>query len=248
LIAVTSFSESYEKYGLKCLESLVKNFPGKILAFYEAKPLFAHEKIEYRNQLEIPVYLPFLERIKRHPGSDGFGPHGYDFRFDAKTFCRKVFAQDAAFDLDSEVFWFDADSVAFASIPEEFLKGLVKEVPFCYLGRSNALGTQSYTETGFLGFNTQHHDFKAFRDKYLSYFTSGRIFSQLKGWHDCIAFDYARQGIKGNNLTPNGRGMNHVLLHSPLAQYIDHYKGDRKELGYSKGHPAKWWEHVPDMV
>lgn len=180
----------------------------------------------------IPGVNQYLEKIKRVPGSDGRCPE-YDYQFDASKFCRKVFAQDAAFDLDEEVFWFDADCVALKAIPEEFLKSLISEVPFCYLGRKNL-----YTETGFLGFNTKHPDFVKFRSRYLSYFTSGKIFSQMMGWHDCIAFDYAREGIEGNNLTPDGSGVAHVLLNSCMAPYLDHCKGPkRKELGYSPGHP-----------
>lgn len=148
----------------------------------------------------------------------------YDFRFDANKFCRKVFAQDAVFDEDQHVFWFDADCILKKPIPSELLVLLV-ELPFAYLGRS---GAATYTETGWLGFNTQHPDFNAFRAKYLPYFTTGRIFSQLKGWHDCIAFDYAREGITGNNLTPRGSAMNNVIQDSAMGKYVAHLKGPRK--------------------
>jgi hypothetical protein len=89
-------------------------------------------------------------------------------------------------------------------------------------------GQMAYTETGWLGFNTKHEKFPEFRSKYLSYFTSGKIFSQLKGWHDCIAFDYARQGIEGRNLTPDGHGVGDVMGTSKLAKYMIHLKGSRK--------------------
>jgi hypothetical protein len=113
---------------------------------------------------------------------------------------------------------------------------LVRGVPFCYFGRQ---GKGAYTETGFVGFNTAHEKFKDFRSKYLNCFTSGRIFQQKLGWHDCIAFDLARQGINGNNLSPAGAGMSHVMLNSVITPYVDHCKGPkRKALGYSPGHPA----------
>jgi hypothetical protein len=222
LIAVTSFNPDTQKYGLRCIETLKKFFPGKIVAYVDTPLEF--EGVEVRDFYSIPGVRSYLERIARHPGADGTGPNGYDYRYDASKFCRKVFAQEAVFDEDQYVYWFDADCIVLQAIPEGFLKELVIR-PLAYLGRK---GEQAYTETGWLGFNTKHEEFQAFRQKYLSYFTSGRIFSQLKGWHDCIAFDYARQGINGNNLTPNAHGVQQVVGDSKLAKYLVHLKGNRK--------------------
>lgn len=192
---------------------------------------FSMEGVEVKDFFSIPGVNEYLEKIKRTAGSDGTTPAGYDYRFDTSKFCRKVFAQNAAFDLDHEVFWFDADCIVFDAIPKDFLLELINGVPFAYLGR------QTYTETGWIGFNVAHPRFKDFRSRYLDCFLSGRIFS-FKEWHDCYAFDYARRGIKGNDLSPGARGVEHVLLKSVLSQYIDHTKGPkRKALGYSPGHP-----------
>jgi hypothetical protein len=222
LLAVTTFSQAgYELYGKRCLETLKTCFPGRIVAFYEQKPDI--EGIDLRDFSEIPGVCEYLERLKRQPGADGTGPDGYDYRYDANKFCRKVFAQDAVFDEDQYVFWIDADCIALQPMPEKFMEALLSDVPFCYLGRK-----ATYTETGFLGFNTKHEKFAEFRSKYLSYFTSGKIFSQLKGWHDCIAFDYARQGIPGRNLTPDGSGVGNVIVGSKVGRYLTHLKGARK--------------------
>lgn len=222
MLAVTSFNPQKQPYGRKCLKSLGEFFPGKVVAYLEGTP-----EEGARDFFSIPGVCDYLEKIKRVSGSDGGEP--YDYRFDTNKFCRKVFAQDAVFDEDQYVFWFDADSYLLKPIPEEFLVGLVKDFPFAYLGRKN------YTETGWLGFNTQHKRFGEFRKKYLDCFTSGRIFS-LSEWHDCFAFDYARKGIPGNDLG-KGAAMGHVLLNSVLAPYLEHCKGPkRKALGYSPGH------------
>jgi len=226
-LAVTTFSpEGYEKYGKNCLATLSRHWPGRIVAFYEeAAPLHDFPyRVELRGFYAIPGVNEYLTKLKRHPGSDGTGPQGYDFRYDAAKFCRKVFAQDAVFDEDQYVYWIDADCVIQKDIPEQLLKSLLVK-PFCYLGRK---GQDAYTETGILGFNTKHSMFPQFRKKYLSYFTTGKIFSQLKGWHDCIAFDYARQGIDGNNLTPHVSGNVQVIQDSPLGKYMVHLKGPRK--------------------
>lgn len=224
MIAVTSFSPAgFELYGRKCLTSLVKHFPGKIVVYDEGKTDFHDEKVEFRSLFSIPTIQAYLDRIAKHPGADGKTPNGYDYRYDANKFCRKVFAQDAVFDEDEYVFWFDADTVALQDIPAKFLQALVSEHALAYLGRA-----QSYTETGFLAFNTKKEDFQRFRDAYLNYFLSGRIFSQLKGWHDCIAFDEARKGVSGRNLSPDGQGVGNVMGMTVLAPYLVHNKGNRK--------------------
>lgn len=224
MLVVTSFSpEGYELYGRRCLETFVKHWPCKIVVFYEQKPDFEHEKIEYRDLYSIPLIKQFLDKIST-PEFEGILNNQYDYRYNAHKFCRKVFAQDAVFDEDSAVFWLDADSVTLEDVPEEFLEVLIAGVPFTYYGRS-----KTYTETGFIGFNTVHPNFFGFRQKYLDYFLSGEIFTQLKGWHDCIAFDYARQGIIGRNLSPNGHGMEHVMASGPTAEYWTHLKGPRRK-------------------
>lgn len=170
-----------------------------------------------------------IDRMSRMAGADGKKEGLYDYRYDANKFCRKVFAQDAAFDLDTEVFWLDADSVTHTQVPESFLRGLIQGVPFAYYGRA-----KSYTETGFIGFNTAHEDFRKFREGYLSQFTEGKIFTQLKGWHDCIAFDLARRGLKGNDLSPNGTGMQHVMGAGPTSKYWHHLKGPRRKASANR--------------
>ena len=224
MLVVTTFSQAgHELYAKRCLESLINRFPGRIVAYTEEE--IDLPGIEQRSFFSIPGVSAYLERLKRQPGSDGQGPNGYDYRYDAAKFCRKVFAQDAVFDEDQYVFWIDADCVAIQDMTEKALSDLVSDMPFCYLGRK---GEQAYTETGFLGFNTKHEKFQEFRSKYLSYFTSGEIFGQLKGWHDCIAFDHARQGIQGRNLSPEGHGMGNVMGMTKIGKYLVHFKGNRK--------------------
>lgn len=224
MLAVTTFSpQGYEDYGRACLESLDQHWPGKIVAYIEEMPAGVAQRIELRQFYEIDNVVAWLERARRHAGSDGESTEDYDFRYNAQKFCRKVFAQDAVFDEDRYVFWFDADCVVKQPIPEEFLKGLLDDCALAYLGRRN-----SYTETGFIGFDTQHQNFKTFRDAYLPWIMSGKIFSQLVGWHDCIAFDHARQGVAGRNLTPQGIGIDNVIGQSVVGKYVSHLKGPRK--------------------
>lgn len=228
MLAVTTFSpEGYEKYAHKCVSSLSKHFPGKIVAYVESD-IPPAEKVEQRDFYSIPGVNEYLKRLERQPRADGNSANEYDYRYDAVKFCRKVFAQDAVFDESDLVFWFDADCVIHSDIPESFLRGLMDGVAVAFMGRGKINDPFSYTETGWVGFNTKHEDFKKFRENYLPYFTTGRIFSQLKGWHDCIAFDHARNGVKGRNLSPNASGIGAVIQSTPLAKYMTHNKGNRK--------------------
>lgn len=223
MLAVTSFSPNgYEQYGRKCLESYVKHWPCKIMVWYEERPDFEHELVEYRDIREIESLNRFLEKLKSVPDSDGIINGRYNYNFDAKKFCKKVFVQEASFDLSEKVFWLDSDTVTNFDIPAGFLNGLVESLPFAYLGRS-----KTYTETGFLGFNVQHKDFKTFRENYVTAYTKGRIFTQRKAWHDCIAFDMARGSIKGNDLNKDTpfQGLDHCWPHTVLGKYITHNKG-----------------------
>ena len=224
MLAVTTFPPVGWNYAQKCLQGLT-SFPGKVVAFYEEKPDFSHPKVEFRDWFSIEGASVYLEKVKRVYGANGRQMNGYDFRFDASKFCRKVFAQEAVFDEDELVFWFDADCVFKQPIPEELLRDMMNGVALAYMGRR---GNQAYTETGFLGFNTKHEDFKAFRERYLPYVTSGRIFSQLKGWHDCIAFDQARQGLKAKNLSPDGWSFGQTVHLTVLEPYLVHLKGNLK--------------------
>jgi hypothetical protein len=219
---VTTFHpEGYSLYGKQCLQSLREFFPGRVVAFYEEKPEI--EGIDLRDFFQIKYWERWITQVQRHPGSDGQSPNGYDFRYDAQKFLRKVFVQDAVFDEDEYVFWFDADSFCKKPIAEKFLSGLFDGTALAYLGRKS-----TYTETGFLGFHTKHPDFQKFRTAYLDQVLGGRIFSQLKGWHDCIAFDIARQGISGRNLSPDGQNYDAVMEQSKLHPYMTHLKGNRK--------------------
>jgi len=236
--AVTTFSpRGYRKYGKKCLESLIRNWPSEIGVFYEEKPDLEHEKLIYVPLNSIPERQEFLKLAENIPGSDGMverekAPTEYNFMRDALKYCHKAFCQMAV--EDDHVFWIDADTVVFKEIQRDFLVSLFDGHPYCYFGRG------MYTETGFLGFNQTHQLFPLLKRQYINCYTKGVLFSML-GWHDCFAFDYARIGIEGNNLSPLGKGTEHVIATSILGDYLDHLKGNRKNLGHSPEQKVQWW-------
>lgn len=207
-LAITTFPQNaWGIYAKTCLTRMVKCWPGSIRAYFEGAVPPTLEGVEFR-PLDSPERTEFLSRsIEKRKG----------FLWDAKRFCHKVFAQlDTA--KDGEPFWWvDADVAMFRNPPLEILEQ--KDI-VTFLGRD------SYTETGLIGFNVKHPEWKWFEDRYRSMYTEGLIF-KLEGWTDCHAFDEARQG-RGENLTPKGKGFDNVMTESRFGAYMAHYKGPAK--------------------
>lgn len=228
MICITSFSKSgYDLYGKKFLESFVEYWPCKVIVYYEDLPDFVHEKVEYKNLLNIPDLVTFLTLIQDRPICKGQFAEGYNYNFDIWKFCRKSFAQfDALKDNKGKVIWLDADIITHKPITEEWIDEIFGDAGLVHLGREGF-----YCESGFVGFDADSAGFEEFLSKYVDCYRRGIIFT-LKGWHDCYAVDWAikQSGIKTNNLsswwTPDQDL--HVFSHSVLSEFMVHNKGRRK--------------------
>lgn len=236
MITVTTFSQTgYNEYAKEHLESWKENWPGKIVAYTEAHHLL--DGVEERPFFSIQGTVPFFQYIQNLPLAHGKTEKGYDYNKDAWKFTRKVFAQwDVLKDYEGIVYWLDADVKVRKPVPRSFLEEVFEDKPLVYLGREGF-----YTETGVIGFDTRKPKFKEFLDYYINCYRSGAIFT-LPRWHDCQAFDWAREmsGIEGKNLTdywkiPEGqekvvmtlKELN-VFNRSVFGEYLKHYKGNRK--------------------
>lgn len=171
--------------------------------------------MELRRLDDVPGWKEFVE------DTNHIKPTNY--LWDAQKFCHKVFAQLDTFERDDKyVLWLDADVVLKKEVPVSFLKNMVKKSFVAYLGRGS-----TYSETGFLLFNTEHPDFEKFKERYASFYRDKQIF-RLRYWIDCLAFDAAREGLESNNISPGVEGMVDVFSRSRLADYMEHDKGNRK--------------------
>lgn len=224
MIGVTSFSrKGFDAYGKHFLESM-HHFPGRIICYLESPIPFEHENLEKRSFFEIPGVLNFLTNIRNLPKADGIVNGRYDYNFDLNKFCRKMFCQFDAFKEGGKIFWLDADIKFTSPMSEDFLNGLFEGNPLVYFGRPGF-----YTETGFVGFDTDHEEFPAFAERYQDTLRKGQVF-KLPRWHDCQCFDFAK-GDLGRSLSPKWRkGDNlHVMEKSVLKKYLTHYKGPKKK-------------------
>ena len=236
MIAVTTFSKSgYEEYAKKMMESVAKNWPTKLIVYSEFPLESPSNNIEIRDFFQIPNATTFLTYIQNTPMAFGKVQGGYDYNFDLWRFSRKLFAQyDVLQEHKGKVFWLDADLYINKPITEGYLDSLFSGHPLVYLGREGL-----YTETGFIGFDTEHEKFHHFLEAYIGCLRQGIVFN-LPRWQDCEVFDWARKesGIKDRNLSPffkipKDRKMRRsdldVIHRSILGEYILHYKGNRKK-------------------
>lgn len=232
-IAVTTFSaSSYDLYAKRMLESCV-NWPSKIIAYVESD-VELPEWIEKRSFFGIEGVMNFYQNIKHVPACHGRTRDGYNYNFDVWKFSRKMFAQwDVLKNHQGKVFWLDADIIVEKPVTEDFLVSLFDNQGLCFLEREGL-----YTETGFVGFDTEDGKFKDFLRYYMGFLRHG-WFMRHPRWHDCEAFDFARRnsGISGNNLSPffripKDRQMSledlDVFSKSVLGEYLTHHKGGRK--------------------
>jgi hypothetical protein len=228
---ITSFTEQgYEVYGREFLKTFREFWPKdvQLVVYYEGNDL----REDWRHIEEVEMYSEFMEAVAQFPIMSGKVGNDYKIDFDARM-GRKTFMQNHAIkQYGGKVFWLDADTVTFDKVPETFLDDVLPDDKFsCFLGRDGWF----YTESGFLGFNSQHPLCADFMRTYIQIFISGVIFTR-KWWHDCAAYDAAREIVYPRfgddafiNLAKDLPGQClHPFVNSVLGAFMDHRKGQRK--------------------
>jgi hypothetical protein len=98
----------------------------------------------------------------------------------------------------------------------------------------------SYSETGFVAFNTTHDVHRSFIELFMAAYFNG-AFKLLGEWHDCYVLDYTIKllNVPRVNLNLNEKS-NHPFNDSVLGKFMDHMKGpERKQQGKSHAHELK---------
>ena len=247
--AVTTFDFKKHPYGIEMINSFFINWPNEIqlLAFVENASSIDDSKVKdkilishYHN--EIPEYEEFCKKFKHKEKLTD------DFRFNAFRFAYKVYAiYNALKKIKSRyLIWLDADIKTHKKIPIEFFEKLIKNTSYMsYLGRKNiSIQHLTYSECGFLIFDTHHSTHKIFWKKMIDMYSGGKLFDE-KEWHDSYIFDQVRKNIEKKynvlNLNISKLGLvdieteidDHVFVTSVLGEYMDHKKGNRKKVKWS---------------
>ncbi len=245
--AVTTFNLNKHPYGVEMINSFFANWPDEITltAFIEKSSGLddsaVKPKIIIRDFYEhVPEYKYFVEKFKDKK------KYTDDFRFNVFRFAHKVYAISSALKntKTKHLIWLDADIKTYKKIPLEFLDTLISEnIYMSYLGRENiSIKHLTYSECGFLIFNTEHPIHKMFWQNMMNMYDDGDLFKE-KEWHDSYIFDVVRKNlektksIKNFDITSLGlvnvKNDDHVFVSSVLGKFMDHKKGNRKDSKWS---------------
>lgn len=231
---ITSFNEKYyeTKGGKEFLESFKKHWPKsvKLTIYFEGDELRADEEnITWRYIEEVEGYMAWMDAIGKFPVMSG-NLGRYNIEYDARM-CRCAFIHAHALKtLGGKVFWIDSDVVTHSDVPETFLDEVLPDNKFCC-----CLSRPWFnTETGFLGINANHPLIEHWLDAWIQVYISGLIFTQ-PGWHDNWGFDLARRVVRHDEEFVNlaeglPPGTMHPFVNSICGKYMDHLKGQRKNL------------------
>lgn len=214
------------------------------------------------NQIEIleaETALPKLQQFKKTwgavPKANGKCPfpenrprdYHKEFKWDAVRFANKVYAVfDACARSQGWVVWMDADMYVHSDWNyASWMSLLPDSVWMTYVGRGK--GSATWPECGFYGINLRYKTARNFVQEFESYYENADdgIFS-LDEWHDSYVFGHILSKFRSENprvwdytrdtvlQTAKTGGGGHPLINTRLGAWIDHLKGNRKELGKSK--------------
>ena len=231
------------------VDSFIANWPKniKLLIFLENSHLLKERNVNPKIEIvdyheNIPEYYAFCKKFNHKKKFTD------DFRFNAFRFAYKVYAIKKSFSYNTSqnLIWLDADIKTHKKIPYIFLEKLISDKHYLsYLGRSHVKTKHlNYSECGFLIFNTKHHLHSLFWKEMMHMYDDGMLF-ELSEWHDSFIFDHVRNKLekkcflKNINITDFGlvdiesKNDDHVFVLSVLGEFMDHKKGNRKDIKWS---------------
>jgi len=264
---VTSFSpKGWETYAKKMIESANKFLADDLhlTAYYhdfdkeKIKEFPKSNKITFKNLNDIPSMLKYREEMKVHDGTEG-KRMPYNWRLDAIKWCHKVYAlTDFSFKLVEKgvqvgwVVWLDADIILNKPVSKKDFLGIIPlNSELVHLGRKDV----DYSETSFMAFNLNNTPPLDLLLDMRGIYDSHEVLS-YREWHDGFIFErlfnfYNAHGIKKHNLTPDVRGLD-AFNNSPLSQFFQHFKGNKKQLLSDKTTPdvvgPKRYKQLADVI
>lgn len=245
LLIATSFNRDlWHRYAKACVSSWVSNLQGdyRLLITVDGPlPSDLHEVVKDTDHEIIlldnePEYVRFLKETSHINGPQGVPPE-HQFRFEFRRFWPKVFTFHKAVmacHYDYHI-WLDADVMMIKETPVETLRNFKPEV----LGGVTILDrgpTWGYMDSGFIMGRPGNGEYNFF-DDFVRYtynlYTTKNIF-QMAEWHDAWLFSFVLRMMSDNpeyNAVQSLSGKSDKLNpmeDSPLAEYMIHFKGVRK--------------------
>jgi len=253
---VTTFHEAgLKQYGQRMINTFIDNWPMEVkLYVYPEKcnpQVPDHSRIVLTDLDSVEELTAFKNKWKGVPKANGDVSKdpirskrkdaGKGFKWDAVRFAHKVYAIfDCAKKCKTEwLFWMDADTVCHSPITlpklESFCPG---NTDICFLGREG-----KYTECGLYAMNLRSSSTLGFLKEFQRMYDDAEngIFKMAE-WHDSFVFDSVRKNLRLNEHNWSAgiiKGEGHPLINSEWGAYLDHLKGERKQIGRSKPQDLK---------
>jgi len=242
---VTTWGEQHwDLYAKRSVQSIIDNWPKDTQKFFYPDNISQQieaENTSYFSLKEVqPTFADFAERHKNSVLVKTKMAEATDnkFVFDVVRFAHKVYAViDAAERANTEqLIWIDADTVTYKTIPQEWLDHIAPLNKFTtFIGRPK----KGYSECGFVSYNLASLHAQEFFARWKDYYESDK-WNTLKGFTDCHTYDAVRtqmvtEGKISDNDLNDGRflgyrGSKHPFVNSELGDYMDHLKGERKDI------------------
>lgn len=248
---VTTFNQSgYQRYGQRMIQTFLKNWPLSVQLIVYAEGVDVVEQAPNLCVLDLetvsPELMQFKSQWKHVPKANGDvscdpvrsrrKDAGKGFKWDAVRFAHKVYAifHCAQVIKSDWLIWMDADTVCHSPVALDVLEKLIpNNKDLCFLGRKG-----KYTECGLYAMNLKSQAIQNWLTDFQTNYDHAEdgIF-KLEEWHDSFVFDFVRSKHKLSELDWSGHlvsGEGHPLINSEWGAYLDHLKGNRKDLGRSK--------------
>jgi hypothetical protein len=262
---VTTFNhKGYLDYGQRMIETFLNAWPADVNMLVYAENCIVTQHAPNLTVIDLekasPDLCAFKQKWQHVPMANGDvstdpvrskrRDAGKGFKWDAVRFAHKVYAIFAAAQCCKSdwLIWMDADMVCHSEITTEYLNRMISnDYDLCFLGR-----TGKYTECGLYAINIGSSTGRRFLAKFQALYDQGDIFA-LDEWHDSFVFDHVRSLISVRELDWSEgivQGEGHPLINTSWGAYLDHLKGDRKQLGHSKSkdlkvtRTEKYWQSV----
>ena len=257
---VTTFNQAgYQQYASRMIDTWLAHWPSTVTLCVYAENCGVQQSAPNLRVFDLLEASPELCRFKQQwasvPRANGDvsddpvrarrKDSGKGFKWDAVRFAHKVYSIFACSrGCGSDwLLWMDADMVCHNPIHTADLDRLCPaDRDLCYLGRRN-----KYSECGLYAMNLRSHRTQAFLQEFQRvYDDADRGIFQLEEWHDSYVFDSVRTrcdlrcwdwsqdlgDLRAHPRASSGEG--HPLINSEWGRWLDHLKGDRKQLGRSK--------------
>jgi hypothetical protein len=246
LEVVTTYNKKYyDICGKKMIQTFMNYWPKDVTLYcyyQEQEPELLADNVQYIDLYGVnPQLKRFIFDNQIEPARNGMRNGVYDYKHDGVKFSHKVFAQTHSLKRSTSdiILYLDADTYTHATPNIEYLESIMPEDHLCtYFGRPKL-----YDETGFYMHNVQHSKSMRWAEELEKIYTSGEIWT-FPLQMDCYTMYAGRQKFKDelqlDLVEHHGKlGKKHPFVNSPLGEFLDHLKGDRKELGHSRASDFK---------